>query len=602
MKSPSVDQIARYSWLIVIGWLISGCSSAAEPAAPSPAPPFDWRRDWAIEAGFALEIDSEGYEFPTAIAFVPEPGPDPKDPLYFVTELAGTIKVVTNDRTSYIFAEKFFNLNPQGALPSGQGQVGLAGICLAPQYGYVFVTFPYHDEQGILRNNVVRFETEPQTFALQPRGQIDFSEVFSPYESGLAHHTGPCQVSDELLYLSVGEAWQPHLTQDLNTMNGKIIRMTLNGRPVPDNPFYEDEALDKAVNFVWAYGLRNPFGLKVMGERVFVADNGVQVDRFLEAQQGENYLWNGNDRTIAANADYVFAPGRAPVQMDYVPAQAPFFPEPYRENFFISLYAFRPEEEIRPGIIRLDYSLAERRVRSMPVDFVRYLGNAYQAVTGLAVGPDGLYFAALIPNEEGRTFVFKVTHRPDQAHPYTMVQTERPAALFVEKGCAGCHRVGDRWGYGGAAGPPLDREDLIERLQTRLNDDAYLASLAEIDQLDMEPYVSYKAARRAVAAAEGMARVRAWVKYRIQEPRFDNQYAAMPNLGVTEAEAAILADFLLNDKEDQQAPGLRGLLPRRLRLRHLAFSFGAGFIAASGLWVGGMWVKAFLSRRNRRKG
>ncbi|HJX88208.1 MAG TPA: hypothetical protein VJ277_11660, partial [Gemmatimonadales bacterium] len=64
----------------------------------------DYRSDWALAEGFTLRRDAQGFRFPTAIAFVPRPGPGPKDPLYFVTEIGGTIKVVTNDRTVSNFA------------------------------------------------------------------------------------------------------------------------------------------------------------------------------------------------------------------------------------------------------------------------------------------------------------------------------------------------------------------------------------------------------------------------------------------------------------------------------------------------------------------
>ncbi|MCL4243666.1 MAG: glucose dehydrogenase, partial [Candidatus Dadabacteria bacterium] len=47
----------------------------------------DWKDDWTLVENFAIDIDTEGYRFPSAIAFVPEPGTGPKDPLYFVSEL-----------------------------------------------------------------------------------------------------------------------------------------------------------------------------------------------------------------------------------------------------------------------------------------------------------------------------------------------------------------------------------------------------------------------------------------------------------------------------------------------------------------------------------
>ncbi|MCC6453537.1 MAG: PQQ-dependent sugar dehydrogenase [Caldilineaceae bacterium] len=553
--------------------------------------PFDWQQNWAVEAGFALAIDTTGYQFPSAIAFVPNPGPNPKDPLYFVTEVRGTIKVVTNDRSIYTFAEDFMYVHPRQELPSGQGQVGLAGICLEPEHGYVFATFAYEDEHGTLRNNIMRFQAEPQTFSIKPASQLAFTDVFLPYESGLAHHIGPCQINNGLLYVSVGEAWQPQLTQNLDYMHGKLIRMTLDGKPVPDNPFYQDDDIQKARNYIWAYGLRNPFGLKIVDDRVFVADNGQNIDRFLEIHAGTNYKWNGSDKTIATNAAYVFVPSLAPVQMDYLSATGSFFPPDYTQTFYVGLSAFDADGSKTPGIMMLKYGLEENQMVDIPQYFVKYRGDEYQAVTGVAFGPDGLYFSPLMPNAAGETPILKATYDPAQGYPYTTVQVENGSALFIEKGCAGCHSVGDHWGYGGSAGPNLEEAALVERLQARLNTDTYLAVLAEIDKMDTEPYVSWTAAREELRATEGMDRIRLWVKDHIQEPRFDTMYSAMPNLGITEAEATILTNFLVNPNPPRQTPltYLRGLMPTRLSGRHILFAYLAG-VATVGAIVAGVYL------------
>src|SRR5215216_2606758 len=125
-------------------------ASVAAAAHRTQSAPFDWRSDWAVGSGFALSIDTEGYQFPTAIAFVPHPGPGPKDPLYFVAELRGKVKVVTNDRSVYTFAENSFRLTPREELPSIEGETGQAGLCLDPRHGYIFVTFAYQDAAGVL--------------------------------------------------------------------------------------------------------------------------------------------------------------------------------------------------------------------------------------------------------------------------------------------------------------------------------------------------------------------------------------------------------------------------------------------------------------------
>ena len=66
-------------------WILSLLASLLA-AAPARAQ-HDWRTDWEVAEGFAISMDTDDYRWPTALAFIPSPGPDPKDPLYFVTEL-----------------------------------------------------------------------------------------------------------------------------------------------------------------------------------------------------------------------------------------------------------------------------------------------------------------------------------------------------------------------------------------------------------------------------------------------------------------------------------------------------------------------------------
>lgn len=577
--------------------VLSACAPASA-TANLQTDSFDWRSDWAVADGFSIDIDSEGYSFPTGIAFVPNPGSRPKDPLYFVTELRGKVKVITNDRSIHTFAEDFFSLTPREELPSDQGQVGLAGICLEPKNGYVFVTFAYQDQNNVLRNNIVRFQSEPEQFSLKPAAQVEFTDVFLPYESGLAHQIGQCQVKEDSLYVSVGEGWQSFKAQQLDAMNGKVIHMSLDGKPMPDNPFYQDDNVQNAANYVWAYGLRNPFGLKLIGDRVFVAENGRNIDRFLEIHKGINYLWDGNDNSIASNADFVFVPSRAPVQLDRYPDGSSVFPAEYRQSFFMGLSAFDMNNGKIPGIMAISFGLEENRVLSTPEYFVKYRGSEKQAVTAIAFGPDGLYFAPLLPNREGRTFILKITYDPGRAHPFSTLQTENGDDLFIEKGCVGCHSITGVREMGGTAGPPLDRDLLVERLETRLHSQAYLESLEEIDQLDSEPQASYREARQEVLEAEGLDRVRVWMIHRIQEPRFDTLYSQMPNVGVSREEAILLTEYLLD--ENPQANGLRALLPRSFGTKHfVAIAFVGGFVTA--LFTGGAWRLAGVYRTRRRE-
>lgn len=553
---------------------------------------FDWRADWAVPEGFALEVDTEGYHFPTAIAFVPEPGTGPKDPLYFVTELRGRVKVVTNDRSIYTFAEDFFHLQPDQELPEVEGETGLAGLCLAPEQGYVFVTFAYQDSNGILRNNVVRFESNPYTFSLNPSGQIAFTDLFAIYESAISHQIGSCQVADDFLYVSVGDGRQTKESQNVDSLLGKILRLTLDGQPVPDNPFYQVNDGQEAADFVWSYGLRNPFGLKAIGDRVFVADNGSDIDRLLEAQAGENYLWDGTDWSIGARADLTLSPDVGPAQLEYNPPGSNILPEEYKQSFFLA--ASKPEVT---GILRLEYGLEEDSVPGVPEYFLRYQGSEMQIVVGVALGPDGLYIVPTLPNSDGRSFVLKVMYEPDRQHPFLITDGQEPRALMWENGCFGCHQLGDE---GGTAGPALNQPQMAEQLNAKLNSPDYLQTLQEVDRLDREPFVSFKDARSEVMELQGQEKLRTWMIYHIMEPRFDNPNSTMPNMGLNRAEATLITDYLLQEKQrgflDRGKDAVIRYLPALILPRHLFFALGMGVV------IGAIFSAVLIKVIRREKG
>jgi hypothetical protein len=563
-------------------------------AAVSAGDSFDWRDDWEVEENFTISIDTEGYQFPSAIAFVPNPGKGPKDPLYFVTELRGKVKVVTNDRTVYTFAEDFFWLKPKEELPAFTGESGLAGTCLDPANGYVFVTFAYQDSNHILRNNIIRFQSEPGTFSVKPTSELAFTEIFSSEMTSPSHQIGPCQVYDGSLYVTVGDGEMYSKSQNLDSLLGKIIRMKLDGKPVGSNPFYVDDDVKKSRNYVWAYGFRNPFGLKIVDGRVFVADNGGGVDRFLEVNEGVNYLWDGNDWSISANADFVFAPSVGVVQLDYYPVGLDIFPEEFRGRFYLALCGALqlagPQPAGGKSIVILDYGFKENKMLGRPVQFLKYKGTGDQLVVGLGIGPDGLYFAPLLPNQEGLSAVFKVSYDKGSTYPYLIGKGSGAVMLMTDYGCYGCHMV-NGWGWGNR-GPNLDREPLVKRLQERLNSQEYIDYVKNLDQSGFEPYENSVKYRNDVLSKEGMDRVTTWVKYHILEPNFDNPGSQMPRMGMTAAEADTVANYLVEQIDEPQRSiidnlwGLaHGDLPKP-RYRYFVYTFFLG-VFISFLFVAG---------------
>lgn len=587
--------------LVLLGLLLCGWAAACV-ASPTPTPSADWRADWEVDPGFAISRDITGLRFPTALAFIPHPGSGPKDPLYFVTELEGKVKVVSNDRTVSVFADLSSLIKQQTSdiLTSSATEVGLAGICLAPEQGYVFVTYSHFGADGRQRNAVTRLQSTPQTFGLNATSAQDIAPDISnsPTSEIGNHQIGGCAVDGNRLFIGVGDggAWQS--AQSLNSALGKVLRVDLDGLPLPDNPFYKDGTTG-IQNSVWAYGLRNPFGLAIVNGQLYASEDGDSMDRFNQIERGGNYLWNGSDTSIAARADVAFAPVIAPAQLSYLGKDSIGFPAQYSDKFFIASVS-EPQDQQRPdkaGVVLLNYDRTTRKAVEMPRRFLQYRGEAEQRVAGVAVGPDGLYALPIYPDSEGQSAVLRITYDPGHAHPYTNDQNRPADVLLSTKGCYGCHSIG---GEGGTSAPHLDNAELRADLQQRLQAQAYRDLVTQLDARTDSPFVEYRDARQAVLAARDQAQLVLWTKYHLLEPSFDNPNAQMPNLGLSETEAQTLADYLVAEP-DGSLQGRYAAWLRTLPPSHYSYAAIAA-VAAFVLGIAVTLLAVNLWQRGKRRG
>ena len=102
---------------------------------------------------------------------------------------------------------------------------------------------------------------------------------------GFIHNGGRMVIGpDDYLYVGTGESGDGSLAQDKDSLGGKILRLRLDGRPAPGNPF---------DNEVFSYGHRNVQGLafdddgRLMGQRVRPAN----WDELNLIREGANYGW-----------------------------------------------------------------------------------------------------------------------------------------------------------------------------------------------------------------------------------------------------------------------------------------------------------------------
>ena len=99
-----------------------------------------------------------------------------------------------------------------------------------------------------------------------------------------------------------------------------------------------------------------------------------------------------------------------------------------------------------------------------------------------------------------------------------------------------------------------------------------------------------------------------WIENRIQEPRFDDPDATMPNLGLTRDQAASIAAYLVGVDES----GGRGFfgsirsflgdrLPEPARQQHLVYFFAGGLLIGGAAVGASVWGYAKLQQRRSRK-
>jgi glucose/sorbosone dehydrogenase len=554
---------------------------------PAAAAQFDWLRGWTLPPGFALQVDQDSLSYPTALAFVPDPGADPLDPLYFVTELGGTIKVVSNDRRVTTFA----------SLPTDaaayQFSNGLAGICLDPVHGYVFTTLARRDETGLLHNQIVRYSGLPRTFGRASTATLLIPSAFVRDQATGGNQVGGCQVDGEALYVGVGDGANPAASRRLDGWRGKLLRLTLDGQPYPGNPLASSTGPGReAAAYVWASGLRNPFGLKLLGGELFVADNGPEIDRFLHVTPGQDYAWNGTNWSIGTGARTVFDPAIGPVQIDRYPGEQPLFPAAYRQRFYIAAAGSRNWA----GVVSLPYDLSADRAVAAPTYFLRSPDVSSIWVTGLAFGPDGLYVAAFTTGPGSRGAVLRIVGTaltPDL--PPT--DSASPAERMAASGCLACHEFN---GVGSTAAATLNHAQsggIRARLIAWLSSAPYTAGLDQLDALDQEPFRSLRAARDAVRSSVGPEKARVWIQQHASDRRFDDPNAAPPSVALTADQAVGLSELLI-------PPTATPSLPERIlnRIRAVLAPVQSQLLAGlAGLVVGVVGAGlALLARRGRQ--
>lgn len=190
--------------------------------SPSPAIPNQADQD--------ISVIAQNLEIPWEIAFLPNGD-------ILTTERPGRLIKISPE--TQVISEV------QGVSHMGEG--GLLGMALHPNFeinNYIYLY--YTTQENNLTNKVSRFVLNNSSLS-QETVIIDNIPASQNHDGGRMAF-GP----DGLLYITTGDAGQPTLAQNTNSLAGKILRLNDDGSIPNDNPF---------DNAVYSYGHRNPQGL-----------------------------------------------------------------------------------------------------------------------------------------------------------------------------------------------------------------------------------------------------------------------------------------------------------------------------------------------------
>jgi glucose/arabinose dehydrogenase len=354
---------------------------------------------WSFERGYRADVFATGFELPLAIAFPPRLGDSSDSPFVYVLELYGTVKVVTRGGEVRTFARDLINFDPRAPFP-GNGERGLGGMTVDPN-GDVIVTGIYQSKPGSAwpAPRVLRLQSDDGGLtAARVFPVIEFpNEEMAPSHQISQVTVGP----DGKLYVQVGSSFS-WIAQNMNTIDGKILRMNADGTAPSDNPFYDATDGITATDYIFALGMRNPWGgaWRIADGSLYEVENGPATDRLAKVVAGRNYLWDGFDPSMRNYAIHNWIWPVAPLQIAFTEPErfgASGFPEEKHRSAFITesgaTWAAGPLEHgkrISEVVIGPDETLI-----GGPAEFAVYTGSGRATAAGLAAGPDGLYFTDL---------------------------------------------------------------------------------------------------------------------------------------------------------------------------------------------------------------
>ncbi|WDG78346.1 PQQ-dependent sugar dehydrogenase [Pseudomonas chlororaphis] len=222
----------------------------------------------------------EGLDHPWALAFLPD------HQGILVTERPGNLRLVGADGKLSA---------PLGGVPQvwAKGQGGLLDVVLSPDFKQdrlVYLSYAEGGGEGGTAGTAVgrgRLSEDLKTLK-------DFQVIFRQAPKlSTGNHFGSRLVFDRdgYLFITLGENNDRPTAQDLDKLQGKIVRLYPDGRIPEDNPFVGQPGVRPEI---WSYGHRNPQGaaLNPWSGTLWENEHGPKGgDEINLIERGKNYGW-----------------------------------------------------------------------------------------------------------------------------------------------------------------------------------------------------------------------------------------------------------------------------------------------------------------------
>lgn len=257
--------------------LVSACKPAQEPTAtPGPAAAEPARTVTSEKGDLQLSVVARGLAHPWALAPLPDGG-------FLVTERGGNLRRVGADGTVSA---------PLAGVPAvvARGQGGLLDVALAPDFAQsrrIYLSYAEPGDGGL--------SGTAAAYATLGDNGLDGVTVFYRQEPKVnaENHYGSRFAFDGQghVFLSQGDRTMRPMAQELDKLQGKVVRLNLDGSVPEDNPFVGQAG---ARPEIWSYGHRNSQGLAFDPRtgKLWEVEHGPRGgDEINLPQPGSNYGW-----------------------------------------------------------------------------------------------------------------------------------------------------------------------------------------------------------------------------------------------------------------------------------------------------------------------